>query len=106
MLGAEAHIGVRRHVEDDLGASNAFIEGCRIKDVSFDAFEISVIKGVGQELPMARRKIVVANDAMTLLEQSVDEIAADKSRGTSDKCPHLYATHLSVPDFQAHGLAH
>src|SRR6516165_2090948 len=106
MFGAEAHIGVRRHVEDDLGASNAFVEGCRIKHVAFDVFEISVIKGVGQELPTARRKIVVANDQMTLFEQSVDEIAADKSRGTSDKCPHVYAMYLSVPDFQAHGFAH
>ena len=42
---------------------------CRIKHVAFDVFEISVIKGVGQELPTTRRKIVVANDQMPVFEQ-------------------------------------
>src|SRR6266581_3776209 len=75
-------------MEHDFGASYVLVEACRIEGVSFDELELRASQRIGDELPPACGKIVIPNNSVPLLQELVDESAADESGSACNKSAH------------------
>src|SRR5208282_2755145 len=90
MRRAEPYVGVRRQMKHDFGAPYALVKMRQVEDVSFDEMEIRMFHRFRDELPPTSGEIVVTHDRMPLFEESIDEIAADKSGSAGDKSAHIF----------------
>ena len=85
VLQPEAHVGVRREVDDRVRAFEHPCETFGISEkVELLHCESARVEGTREELPSTGRKVVDDRDVVAALGQPGDEIRPDEARSTGD----------------------
>ena len=86
MVRAEAHIGVRRQVENEIRARHGARDGRQIQQVALHQAEARVRLGALQKAAESGGQVVEARDVVPSRQQAVHQIAADESRRSRNEC--------------------
>ena len=78
MLEPAPDVGVGCQVEDEVGATHGPAQGLGVERVSLDQREALVALRVAQKLGPPGRRVVVSDDAASVAQQTVDDVAADE----------------------------
>src|SRR5437016_5782969 len=84
-------------MKDAVGGSERARECVRIERLALNKGELRRLSGIFEEFAVPRRKIVERDDVMTNLEESIDEVAADKAGAARDDRAHSTRRQLPVP---------
>jgi hypothetical protein len=82
---AEADVGIRGEMKNGVTASHRLGERGQIQIVAFDQFEFWIFERVVQKFFLVGGKIVPADDSFLVGKQTVNEVAADKTRCAGDE---------------------
>ncbi len=92
MVGAEAHVGVGREVEDEIVPLHGLGQAGFVQHVPFDQPEARLEQRLGQEAPLPGREVVVSRDGMAVGQEPVYQIAADETGSAGDEVTRHSAT--------------
>ena len=81
-FGAETNVRIRRQMVDLDRAGDRCRYSVKIQKIHFNQLEIWLTKRMLEKAALASRKIINANDDISVVNKSIDQVAAYKIRRT------------------------
>jgi len=71
-------------VDDDVDADTGFDDAREVEEVAFDQLELGGGESSGEEFPLAGDIAIETDHFVAVGEQTIDDVTADESGGSSD----------------------
>jgi hypothetical protein len=88
VLGAEAHVGVGGEMKHEARAFHGARQRVGIEQVAFKKIEVGVAGRIVEKAHAAGRQVVEADDALTVRQKAIGQLAADEACRSGNEVGH------------------
>ena len=85
MLGAEANVRIRRQMVDLTRAGNGRVYSVKIQEIDFNQTEVRLAQCVLEKTALASRKIINANNEVSVVNKSIDQVASYEAGASGNR---------------------